>query len=80
MKYMKLINRKRIELKDLKYKATKYVHDFQPFETIKYFSGSIYTGKINTDEAEMDQTNQLENMIKLNNKSIPRQKKIRMKK
>ena len=69
---MKLINRKKIELKDLKYKASKYMHDFQPFETVKYFGDSIYTGKISMDEADMDQTNQLEKMIKFNNKSIPR--------
>ena len=38
--------------KDLKYKS----NDFQQFETTRSFSYSIYTGKINIDEAEMDQT------------------------
>ena len=37
--------------KDLKYKANKYLYDFQQFETIRSFGDSIYTGKINIDEA-----------------------------
>ena len=36
----------KIEQKDLKYKANKYLYDFQQFETIRSFGESIYTGKI----------------------------------
>ena len=60
--------------KDLKYKTNKYLYDFQQFETIRFFGDSIYTGKINIDEPEIDQTNLLEIMVKLNNKSKPKAK------
>ena len=41
---------------------------------IRSFVESIYTGKINIDEAEMDQTNLLENMVYFDNKSRPKNK------
>ena len=34
---------------------------------IRFFGDSIYTGKINKDEAEMDQSNLLENVVEFNN-------------
>ena len=37
-------------------------HDFQQFERIRSFGDSIYTGKTNIDEREMDQTNLLEKL------------------
>ena len=46
--------------KDLKYKTNKYLYDFQQFETIRSFSGSFYSGKINIVEAELYQSNVLE--------------------
>ena len=58
----------KIEQKDLKYKTNKYINNFQQFETMRSFCDSIYTGKINIDEAERDQSNLLENMVKFNNK------------
>ena len=45
-------------------KKKKYIHDFQQFKTTRSFVDSIYTGKISIDEAEMDQTNLLETMVK----------------
>ena len=66
--------------KDLKYKTNKYLYDFQQFETIRFFGDSIYTGKINIDEPEIDQTNLLEIMVKLNNKSKPKAKEGQNKK
>ena len=36
---------------------------------IKLFGESIYTGKISIEEAEMNQTNLLENIVNFNNKS-----------
>ena len=66
--------------KDSKYKANKYLYDFQEFETIRSFGDSIYTGKINTDEAEMDQSNLLENVVKFNNKYKPKTKEGNAKK
>ena len=62
-----------IERKDLKYeKKKKYINDFQQFKTTRSFVDSIYTGKISIDEAEMDQTNLLETMVKFKNKCMPR--------
>ena len=46
--------------KDLKYKTNKYLYDFQQFETIRSFSDSFYSGKINIVEAELYQSNVLE--------------------
>ena len=56
------------------------MYDFQKFETIRSLGDSIYTGKISMDEAEMDQPNLLENMVKLDNKSRPRSKEDKDKK
>ena len=55
-----------------------YVY-FQQYKMVRGFGGSIFTGKINIDEAEMDQSNLIENMVKFNNKSRSRSKKIRKK-
>ena len=62
----------KIKRKDLKYETNKYVYDFQQFETIRSFGESIYTGKTNINQTEMDQTNLLENIIEFNNKSKPK--------
>ena len=43
------------KLKDLMYRANKYKYDFTQYETIRSFSESIYTGKIATNEIDMDQ-------------------------
>ena len=52
-----------------------HINDFQQFETIRYryFCENIHTNKISIDEAEMDQTNLLENLVKFNNKTRPKQ-------
>ena len=41
----------------------KNIYDFQKYETIKSFGDNIYTGKISMYEAEMDQSNILENVV-----------------
>ena len=51
------------------------MYDFLKFETIRYFEDIVYTGKVIMDEAEMDHTNLLENMVKFNNKYRQRSKK-----
>ena len=43
---------------------------------MRSFGDSIYSGKINIDEVEMDQTNLLESMVKFNNKSKPKNKML----
>ena len=72
----------KIKRKDLKYETKKYIYGFQQFGKIRSFGDNICTVRINIDEAEIDQINLLENMIKFNDKSRPkkRKKKIRMKK
>ena len=69
-----------IRRKDLKYETKKHMYDFQQYETIRSFGDNIYTGKINIDEAEMDQSNLLDNMVKFNNKSKPKTKEGKAKK
>ena len=46
----------KIKGKELICRAKKYKYGFQQCELIKSFGDSIYTGKINIDEAEMDQS------------------------
>ena len=65
----------KINRKDLIYRAGKYIYDFQQFETIRSFGDSIFIGKVNINEAEMDQTNLLENMVEFNDKSRSKKKK-----
>ena len=47
-------------------------NNFQQFGTIRSFRDSIFTGNISIDEADMDQTNLLENIVKFNDKSRPK--------
>ena len=58
-----------IKGKDLKYETTKYVYDFQQYDIIRSFGDSIYSGKINIDEAAIDQSNLLKNWDNFREKS-----------
>ena len=58
-----------IKGKDLKYETTKHVYDFQQYDIIRSFGDSIYSGKINIDEAEIDQSNLLKNWDNFREKS-----------
>ena len=60
--------------KDLKYKTKKYTYEFQQYETIRSFGESIHTRKASIVETEEDQNNLLENLVKINNKSRPKNK------
>ena len=71
---------RKIKHKNLKYEAGKHKYDFQQNETIRSFGESIYSGKINVHESEMDGTNLLEFMVKFNNKSRPKTKEGKDKK
>ena len=62
----------KIKLKNLVCKANKYKYDFQQYETIRTFGDSIYNGKTSRDEAEMDQTNLLDNLKDFNDRSRPK--------
>ena len=62
---------------DLKYETNKFIFDFQEFQTIRSFGDSIYTGKINIEEAKIDQNNLLKNMVNFDKKSRLRSKEDR---
>ena len=59
----------KIKRKVLKYKAGKYKYDFQQYETTTSFGKNIYSGKTSIHEADMGQTNLLENMEIFSKKS-----------
>ena len=55
--------------KRLLYEENKYKYYFRQYEPIRSFGEIIYTSKINMDEAEMDQSKLLKNLVEFNNKS-----------
>ena len=44
--FVEITKRERNKGNDLKYEVSKYIYDFQPFETIKSFGEDIFCGKI----------------------------------
>ena len=62
----------KIKRKDLTYETSKYIFDFQQFQTIRSFGDSIYNDKINIREAKMKQVILLVNILDLRNKSRPK--------
>ena len=52
----------KIRPKDLLYKTNKYKYAFQQYETIRFFSDSIYNGKISIDEAKTDESSLLDGL------------------
>ena len=58
----------KIKRKHLKYKIKKYTYNYQQFDTTTIFGGNICTGKCNIDQAEIDQTNLVENIVICHNK------------
>ena len=60
--------KEKIKRNYLKYKTNKYLYNFQQFETIRSFGDNIYTGKINIDESETNQSNLFENKDKAEKK------------
>ena len=48
--------------KDLVCKINRYKYDFQQYETIRFFSDSIYNGKISIDEAKTDESSLLDGL------------------
>ena len=69
----------KVKRQDLKYHTNRYVYDFQQFQTTRSVGHSFYTSKISIDEAEMDQTNVLDNIVDFNNKSRTRSKEDKIK-
>ena len=60
----------KIKRKDLKYKTNRYNFDFQQFEILRSFGDSIYNGKVRIDEAEMEKTNLIENIVNVSKKPL----------
>ena len=50
---------RKIKKKELKYETRKHIHDFQQYETVRYFGEIIYTCKLTIVGAEEDQSNLL---------------------
>ena len=71
---------RKIKKKYLKYETTKYVYDFQQYDTIRSFRDNIYTEKINLDEGEIDQSNLLKNWDSFSEKSKLKRKEGKDKK
>ena len=52
------------------------IYKYMVFNNLKRcFVDNIYAGKISIDEAEMDQSNLLKNMVEFNVKSRPRKRR-----
>ena len=62
----------KIKRKVLTYETSKYIFDFQQFQTIRSFGDSIYNDKINIREAKMKQVILLVNILDFRNKSRPK--------
>ena len=78
---MKIKNwEEKIKWKNLIHKANKYKYHFQQYQTIRSFGESIYSGKININEAETDQRNSLRNMVEFNDRSRPKTAEGKVKK
>ena len=77
---MKLKNGKKNKKKYLQYETTKYVYDFQQYDTIRSFRDNIYTEKANLDEGEIDQSNLLKNWDSFSEKSKLKRKEGKDKK
>ena len=70
----------KIKRKDLIYKTNNHRYDFQQYDTMRSFGDNIYTAKININEAEMNQTNLLENFVEFIDSSSQKQQEVRIKK
>ena len=62
----------KIKRKVLTYETSKYIFDFQQFQTIRSFGDIIYNDKINIREAKMKQVILLVNILDFRNKSRPK--------
>ena len=69
----------KIKRKNLKYKTNRSKYDLQQFKT-RSFGDSIYNDKVGINEADMDQTKLLDNMVDFNNNSRARSKEDKDKK
>ena len=64
----------------MKYETSKYLHDFQQLQTIRFFGHIVYIGKISLGEADKKQICLLSSIFKFNNKARPGSKADKEKK
>ena len=58
----------------MKYETSKYVYDFQKFQTTRFVGDTIYNGTITISEADQKENRFLNNIVDFNNKTRPTSK------
>ena len=67
-------------VKQINTKTNQYKYDFQQHDTTRSFGDNIYKGKINIDEADIDQNSLSDSLKKFNDRSKTVQGKNKKKK
>ena len=70
----------KIRRKDLVSKTNKYKYDSQQYDTISSFRDNVYTGKIDIDNADIDQSSLLDGLNDFNDRVRPKNVKNKNKK
>ena len=70
----------KIRRKDLVSKTNKYKYDSQQYDTIWSFRDNVYTGKIDIDNADIDQSSLLDGLNDFNDRVRPKNVKNKNKK
>ena len=63
----------------MKYETSKYLYDFQQFQTIRSFDEKISIGKVSISETDKKQSNLLNSIFEFNNKARQDQKQTKRK-
>ena len=67
-------------VKQINIKTNQYKYDFQQHDTTRSFGDNVYKGKINTDEADIDQNSLSDSLKEFNDRSKTVQGKNKKKK
>ena len=78
-KWEEKIRRKDL-MKQINIKTNQYKYDFQQYGTTRSFGDNIYKGKINIDEADIDQNSLADSLKEFNDRSKTVQGKNKKKK
>ena len=62
---------KKVNINGMIYYSSKEPFDFKTLETIRSFDENIYSGKITINEADQEQADLVEYILKFNNKARP---------
>ena len=63
---------KNIDREKLIYSASEYTYDFRNFKTIRTFGGNIYDGEITLEEADKNQSDLVNEIENLSDKTRPK--------